>query len=235
MLGVKWRISQYQAEALLRELNDGQFGSQPRQNAPDPVFIEELQFDMSRASRKMMAQANYNATLCYDRIIQNLAMIVSRKFGVLKQVAQSNASILELAGRIPNAHGTWRLGYRPCAFAVVHHFRHGTRKWKFTTDLLFHVAGVWCLIVTSPSIGQQYIVIRTALHKWNLPWWDSLMITKARQIHSCMQSRTIHCQRCYGIFDIMRKHGRYSWSDGWSSRTVQMLLPPDVLEVNSER
>jgi hypothetical protein len=96
MLSVKWRISLYQAEAL-RELNAGQFGSRSRRNALDPVFIEELQFEISRASRKMMAQTNYDATSCYDRIIQNLAMLVSRKFGVHKQVAKSNASTLELA------------------------------------------------------------------------------------------------------------------------------------------
>lgn len=31
----------YQAEALA-DLNDGQYGSRPRRNATDPVFIEEL-------------------------------------------------------------------------------------------------------------------------------------------------------------------------------------------------
>ena len=50
MLGIKRRIALYQAEAL-RELNDGQYGSRPRRNALDLVLIEELQFEISRASR----------------------------------------------------------------------------------------------------------------------------------------------------------------------------------------
>jgi hypothetical protein len=83
MLGIKWRVALYQAEAF-KELNDGQFGSRPRRNAVDPVFIEEMQFEISRASRKMMVQTNYDATSCYDRIIPNLAMLVSRKNGIPK-------------------------------------------------------------------------------------------------------------------------------------------------------
>jgi hypothetical protein len=60
MLGLKWRMALYQAEAL-RDLNDGQYGSRPRRNAFDPVFIEEMQFEISRASRKMLVQTNYDA------------------------------------------------------------------------------------------------------------------------------------------------------------------------------
>ncbi|KAI2509161.1 hypothetical protein MHU86_5280 [Fragilaria crotonensis] len=48
-LGIKWRIQMYQAEALAA-LNDGQYGSRPRRNATDPVFIEELQCEISRHS-----------------------------------------------------------------------------------------------------------------------------------------------------------------------------------------
>ena len=78
MLGIKWRAALYQAEEF-RAFNDGQFGSRPRRNAADPVFIEELQFEISRASRKMLLQTNYDATSCYDRILPNLATLVSRK------------------------------------------------------------------------------------------------------------------------------------------------------------
>jgi hypothetical protein len=46
MLGVKWRVAPYQAEAL-KQLNEGQYGSRPRRNAIDPVMIEELQFEIS--------------------------------------------------------------------------------------------------------------------------------------------------------------------------------------------
>ena len=62
-LGIKWRAALYQAEAL-HELNEGQYGSRPHRNAVDPVLIEELQFEISRATRKMLVQTNYDAMSC---------------------------------------------------------------------------------------------------------------------------------------------------------------------------
>ena len=93
MLGLKWPVALYQSEAL-KQLNDGQYGSRPRRNAVDPVMIEELQFEISRASRRMFLQTNYDATACYDPIIPNLAMAVSKRFGVSPQVTLSNAQTL---------------------------------------------------------------------------------------------------------------------------------------------
>ena len=96
MLGLKWRMAMYQAEAL-KTLNDGQYGSRPSRNAIDPVMIEELQFEISRLSRRMFIQTNYDATACYDRIIPNLAMIVSQKFGIHPQVAKAYVDTLHKA------------------------------------------------------------------------------------------------------------------------------------------
>ncbi|KAI2495438.1 hypothetical protein MHU86_12671 [Fragilaria crotonensis] len=45
-MGLKWRSALYHAESLSL-LNDGQYGSRPHRNAIDPVFIEELQFEIS--------------------------------------------------------------------------------------------------------------------------------------------------------------------------------------------
>lgn len=95
-LGIKWRAALYKAEEL-KELNAGQYGSRPYRNAVDPVLIEELQFEISRASRKTMVQTNYDAMSCYDRVIPNLAMLVSRKFGVSDKNTTTNASTLEKA------------------------------------------------------------------------------------------------------------------------------------------
>jgi hypothetical protein len=83
MLGLQWRTALYQSEAL-KQLNEGQYGSRLRRNAVDPVMIEELQFEISRTSRRMFLQKNYNPTACFNRIISNLAMMVSRQFGVAK-------------------------------------------------------------------------------------------------------------------------------------------------------
>jgi hypothetical protein len=89
-MGLKWREAVFRAETL-QLLHNGQFGSRPRRNAIDPVFLEELQFEMSRLTRKTVAQTNYDATACYDRIIPNLVMLASRRFGVPKETTASNA------------------------------------------------------------------------------------------------------------------------------------------------
>lgn len=57
--------------------------------------MEELQLELSRITRKTIALTNYDATACYDRIIPNLAMLPSRKFGVAESVTVLNASTLE--------------------------------------------------------------------------------------------------------------------------------------------
>ena len=92
VLGLKWRMALYQSEAL-NKLNDrSQYGSRPnRKNAIDPVMLEEIQFEMSRISRRMLVQTNFDATACYDRIIPNLAMLASQKFGVHPLVIKTNA------------------------------------------------------------------------------------------------------------------------------------------------
>ena len=96
MLGLKWRVAVYQAEAL-KALNEGQYGSWPRRSAVDPVMLEEFQFEISRLSRLMLLQTNYDAMACYDRIIPKLAVIVSQKYGVHPKVTQANAKTLQYA------------------------------------------------------------------------------------------------------------------------------------------
>ena len=95
-MGLKWRYAMYAADAL-NVLNQGQFGSRPRSTALDPVFIEELQFELSRVTRKTLVQTNYDADFCYDRIIPNVVMLVSQKYGVPASVAKSLATTLAKA------------------------------------------------------------------------------------------------------------------------------------------
>ena len=89
-------MASYQAEAF-QALNDGQYGSRPRRNATDPVFLEELQCEVSRATRMPVISTNYDATACYDRIIPNVASLVSKKFGVHPNVVKANMDTLHQA------------------------------------------------------------------------------------------------------------------------------------------
>jgi hypothetical protein len=76
-------------------LNEGQYGSRPNRNAHNPVFIEELQSEICRVSRKSNVKFDNDATSCYDRILPSFASVVSRKFGISKNVAFVMASTLQ--------------------------------------------------------------------------------------------------------------------------------------------
>ena len=65
----------HQAELL----NAGQYASRLYWNASDPVFIEEMQLEISRATQNPLVLTDYDAAACYDCFIPNLGMTVSRK------------------------------------------------------------------------------------------------------------------------------------------------------------
>ena len=141
MLGIKWRMALYQAESL-RELNKGQYGSRPRRNAIDPVFIEEMQLEIGRASRKTLVQTNYDATSCYDRIIINLAMLVSRKFGVPFLIAQTNArTLMNAKYSIRTELGVSKESYTHSSEYPIHGTGQGSGNspaiWCFLSSVLF--------------------------------------------------------------------------------------------------
>jgi len=135
-LGIKWRAAMHQAEDF-RLLNDGQFGSRPFRNATEPVFIEELQLEISRATRKPVVLTNYDATACYDRIIPNLGMTVSQKFGVPATVTESNASTLEQA----EFHVRTELGISPIGYHHESDFPiYGTGQGSANSP------AIWCFL-----------------------------------------------------------------------------------------
>ena len=136
ILGLKWRAALYKSEAN-NTLHEGQFGSRPRRNAIDPVMLEELQLEMSRVSRKMFLQTNYDATACYDRIIPNLAMLASQKFGVHKHVTTSNARTLQHAAY----HIRTELGMSPTSYSHSdQHPIYGTGQGSGNSPM------IWCFI-----------------------------------------------------------------------------------------
>ena len=95
-LGIRWRSAVHQAEDL-QCLNDGQYGSRPRRSAVDPVILEEVQYEISRATRTSLAITSYDAMVCYDRIVPSVAMLASRKYGVAPMVTRMNAETLRAA------------------------------------------------------------------------------------------------------------------------------------------
>jgi hypothetical protein len=101
-----------------------------------------LQLEVLRLSRKAFAQLNFDATACYDRIIPNLAMVVSRKFGVSKEVTILNASTLQQAKyHIRTVMGLSSSSYSHHEDMPIYGTGQGSRNstmiWCFLSSLLF--------------------------------------------------------------------------------------------------
>jgi hypothetical protein len=65
-----------------KKLNDGQAGSRPGKRAINVVLQKEMKYLFARLTRTPMGTIDNDAKSCYDRIICNLAMMVSRYYGV---------------------------------------------------------------------------------------------------------------------------------------------------------
>jgi hypothetical protein len=142
-MGLKWRQALYAAEER-GVMHDGQYGSRPLRMAGDPVLIEQLQLDMSTVTRKTLVLTNYDATSCYDRIVPNLAMIVSRKFGVPESVTRSNATTLEKAEyRVRTDLGLAPSGYMHSPDHPIYGTGQGSANspaiWLFLSAVLYTV------------------------------------------------------------------------------------------------
>jgi rhamnose utilization protein RhaD (predicted bifunctional aldolase and dehydrogenase) len=76
-------------------LNDGQAGSHPFQNTVDVVIQKEMKYFFSNITNTGLATMDNDAKSCYDRIICNLAMIISQHFGVKSKTARTQATTLK--------------------------------------------------------------------------------------------------------------------------------------------
>ena len=123
-------------------LNDGQYGSRSKRCATDPVLIEELQCEISRATRKPVVLTNYYATACYDRIIPNIGMLASQKYGVPPMVTKMNATTLYQAEyKVRTELGLAPTGYRHEPDHPIYGTGQGSANspaiWCFLSSTLF--------------------------------------------------------------------------------------------------
>jgi hypothetical protein len=85
LLCVKWRQATHHASRA-NLLNPSQNGSRPGFNAPDIPFVEELEYEICRATRTPLGKFDNDATSCYDRIHCFLGNIASQKYGIDRKI-----------------------------------------------------------------------------------------------------------------------------------------------------
>jgi hypothetical protein len=63
-------------------INEGQAGARPGRRCIDVMVQKEVKYMYSKFTRTDMATMDNDAKSCYDRIICNLAMVISKFFGM---------------------------------------------------------------------------------------------------------------------------------------------------------
>ena len=96
LLAIKWR-SLIQHCVHTRKFNPGQYGGLPCHNTITPTIIEELQYEISRASKRPLVHLDYDATACNDRIILPMASLISQAHGQHHSIVLINATTLKSA------------------------------------------------------------------------------------------------------------------------------------------
>ena len=109
ILSIKWREAMIKAEEE-GKLHASQYGSRQGKSAHDPIYWETMQHDISRMQRQAYGQINYDAKSCYDRILPNLAAIVSQAFGVPKEITSIHYHFLKNAEYSVKIEGAQKLG-----------------------------------------------------------------------------------------------------------------------------
>eukprot|EP00957_Ditylum_brightwellii_P151919 11568757-Ditylum_brightwellii.AAC.2 len=90
MTGILWRgliwRSLIKSSKKRKTINKGQIGGRAGHDANTLTLLDEIKNNITRCSRKPMVNFDDDATLCYNRIIPNLANLIGKKKGLHQNV-----------------------------------------------------------------------------------------------------------------------------------------------------
>lgn len=78
-----------------RLLNNGQAGSRPGCRAIDVAVQKEMRYNYSKLTRTDLLTIDNDAKSCFDRILCNVAMLISQYFGISSQLCDLQATTLQ--------------------------------------------------------------------------------------------------------------------------------------------
>ena len=85
ILKQKWGEAVASAEKH-EQLHTSQYGSRKSRTSLDPVAIEIIQQEYTKMTHTPYVQVNYDAQACYDRIIPEIALKISKKYGIHENI-----------------------------------------------------------------------------------------------------------------------------------------------------
>ena len=141
LIGSQYRKAVHQAEDA-EAINDGNFGGRTARSSLDPIGIELLQYEYSRLLRLQHLKFSNDATACYDRIVVNLASVVSRSFGLHRNITTVHGDMLQHAVyRIKTKMGISDGFYQHSDDCPVFGTGQGSRSsppiWNFNSSVYF--------------------------------------------------------------------------------------------------
>jgi ribonuclease HI len=173
-------------------LNIGQAGSRPNMKAIDVVINKEMKYLYARLTRTALGTIDNDAKSCFDRIICNLAMMVSLYYGIPLNFCQLQANTLKnTIFRLRTALGDSAQTYRHTIENPIHGTGQGCPAlWLLISSLLMD-------LLERKSNGMKMIDVN---NKYEIKKWiegfvdDTSIITNIDFISQCAQTLVQHLQ-----------------------------------------
>ena len=182
-------------------LHEAQAGSRPGKMAIDLVVYKEQKYLYSRLTRTPLLTMDNDAKACYDRIICNLAMLISQYFGMPKNACSMQAKTLEnMEFHLKTALGVSEDFYKHSITTPVHGSGQGScaspTLWLLISTILMR-----CLDRGNPGMAMVQIqknekILRSNIDGFvddtslfsNIPFQYSNMTDAVRNLQGATQT-----------------------------------------------
>jgi hypothetical protein len=128
-----------------------------------PVFLEELQWETSRSSRRSLLRMDFDASNCFDRITPNIASLAARSFGQHQALCFIHANFLRQAKYyLKTKLGLSEEAYSHCRLHPIYGTGQGSANspviWALISSRLFdtHTARAHGATFFSPDRTLQF-------------------------------------------------------------------------------
>jgi Reverse transcriptase (RNA-dependent DNA polymerase) len=126
------------------KIYEGQAGSRPNQRAIDVVLKKEMTYTYARLTRTMLGTIDKDAKSCFDRIVCNFAMLISRYYGISKNFCSTQAKTLQATKfRLQTALGDSSRTYQHTDSEPIHGTGQGSCAspaiWLLASSFLMHI------------------------------------------------------------------------------------------------
>jgi hypothetical protein len=83
-----------------------------------PIFLEELQWESSRASRRSLLRMNFDASSCFDRIIASITSLAARSYGQHQALCFIHGTFLQQENTCSKQNLVYRTRNIPAAACI---------------------------------------------------------------------------------------------------------------------